>query len=56
MSEGNIRKRSKNSYEISWEDGPDSNGKRIHRYETVKDSRKNAEARLRQIFYSRDRG
>jgi len=56
MPEGNIRKRSKNSYEISWEDGRDSSGRRIRRYETVKGPREKAETRLRQIFSSRDRG
>lgn len=56
MPEGNIRRRSKNSIEISWEDGRDSSGKRIRRYETVKGSREKAEARLRQILSSRDRG
>lgn len=56
MSEGNIRKRSKNSYEVSWEDGRNSSGRRVRRYETVKGPRKNAEARLRQIFSGRDRG
>ncbi len=56
MARGNIRKRSRNSYEISWEDGRDSGGKRVRRYESVKGPRKNAEARLRQIFSSRDGG
>ena len=56
MSEGNIRKRSGNSYEISWEDGRDSSGRRRRRYKNIKGPRKNAEARLRQILSSRDRG
>ena len=56
MSEGNIRKRSRNSYEISWEEGRKATGKRVRRYQNIKGPRKNAEAKLRQILSGRDRG
>ena len=55
MPRGNIRKRV-NSYEISYEDGRDAGGRRIRRYETVKGTRKDAEARLTEILASRDKG
>ncbi|MBA7652658.1 hypothetical protein ES703_60493 [subsurface metagenome] len=56
MARGNIRKRSKDSYEISYEDGRDAGGRRVRRYETVKGTRGNAEARLNEILSSRDKG
>ncbi len=56
MSEGSIRKKSKSSHEISWEEGRDATGKRVRRYQNIKGPRKNAEARLRQILSGRDRG
>ncbi|MFC2052550.1 hypothetical protein ACFLT4_07475, partial [Chloroflexota bacterium] len=56
MARGNIRKRSSNSYEISWEDERNSIGRRVRRYETVKGTRKDAESKLNEILASRDRG
>ncbi|MFC1915920.1 tyrosine recombinase XerC [Chloroflexota bacterium] len=56
MPRGNIRKRSQDSYEISYEDGRDAGGRRMRRYETVKGTRKNAEARLNEILTTRDKG
>jgi len=49
MPTGNIRKRSKDSYEISFEDGRDAQGKRVRRCETAKSTRKDAERRLNEL-------
>ena len=56
MARGNIRKRSANSYEISYEDARNAGGRRVRRYLTIKGTRKDAESNLNEILASRDRG
>jgi len=54
---GSIRKRSKNSYEVTYDAGVDpTTGRRIRRFATVKGTRKDAERALRDSLHQRDMG
>ncbi|PKB65648.1 MAG: hypothetical protein BZY82_07885 [SAR202 cluster bacterium Io17-Chloro-G3] len=53
---GSIRRRSKNSWEISLDIGRDSSGKRLRKFVNVKGSKRDADRKLRGILVSLDRG
>ena len=53
---GSIRRRSKNSWEISLDLGRNSSGKRLRKFLNVKGSRREADRKLREILSTLDRG
>lgn len=53
---GSIRRRSKNSWELTVDLGVDAQGKRRRRYENVKGSKAVADRRLRELLASLDNG
>ena len=53
---GSIRRRSKNSWELTVDLGVDSNGKRKRKYLNVKGKKSNAERKLRELLALHDRG
>ena len=53
---GSIRRRSKNSWELTIDLGHDTAGKRLRKFENVKGTRVSAERRMRELLGSLDKG
>ena len=53
---GSIRKRGKNTWELTVEVGRDAGGKRLRKFTNVKGTKAQAEKKLRELLTSLDKG
>ena len=53
--QGSIRRRSKNSWEITLDLGRNAQGKRLRKYVNIKGKKANAEKRLREFLTAADK-